>query len=65
MNKIFDLRSMIGTFFLVIGLLLFAYSFFSGVTLQRESDINRWCGVIFSLFGSGMLLSLLFASKEN
>lgn len=53
MNKLFDLRFVIGTFFLIVGLLLLLYGFFSS---ESDQSVNRWCGSIFSIFGFVMLL---------
>lgn len=52
MQKIFDLRFVIGAFFLIIGLLLLIYHFSS----TTPSAVNSWCGVIFSLFGVIMIV---------
>ena len=53
MNKLFDLRFVIGCFFLVVGLLLLVYGFFSSA---NDQSVNRWCGGIFVIFGLIMLL---------
>ena len=50
MNKLFDLRFVIGLFFLIIGILLIAYSFFI-----IGFAINQWSGSIFILFGAIMI----------
>jgi len=54
MNKILDLRFVIGVFFTLIGLLLVGYSFMG--SLENGQSINRWCGIIFSVFGIVMIL---------
>jgi EamA domain-containing membrane protein RarD len=51
MHHLFDLRFVIGLFFLVVGILLFLY----GAFFVKET-INIACGVIFILFGSSMLI---------
>lgn len=57
MNKLFDLRFVIGIFFLVIGLLLLLYHFISGDNNVGEtSNVNLWCGITFTIFGVVMLL---------
>lgn len=61
MNKLFDLRFVIGSFFLIIGILLLLHGLFSPET---EQTVNRWCGVIFSLFGV-MMLFLSFSKNSN
>jgi uncharacterized membrane protein len=53
-NKLFDLRFVIGSFFLVVGILLVIYSFFNETGQAR--DINLWCGISFSVFGVIMIL---------
>lgn len=49
-NKLFDLRFVIGSFFTIVGLLLLIYSFMDG------EAVNRWCGIIFILFGVFMIV---------
>ncbi|OQY95592.1 MAG: hypothetical protein B6D37_05310 [Sphingobacteriales bacterium UTBCD1] len=59
MNKLFDLRFVIGCFFLIVGILLLLYGFFSSAT---DQSVNRWCGGIFTLFG---LIMLLLSYRRN
>lgn len=54
MKKILDLRFVIGAFFTITGLLLFVYSF--GNQAGQAASVNRWCGVVFSVFGIIMVL---------
>jgi hypothetical protein len=62
MNKLFDLRFVIGSFFTVVGLLLLIYSFTSSgaandpQVLEHASAINRWCSIAFIIFGVVMIL---------
>ena len=60
MNKLFDLRFVIGSFFTVVGILLLGYSFTSGADNQQE--INRWCGIVFIVFG--ILMIVLSLQKD-
>jgi uncharacterized membrane protein HdeD (DUF308 family) len=61
MNRLFDLRFVIGAFFTIAGLLLLLYSF---ITHSNEpQNVNRWCGGIFLVFGLIMILFSL-SSKE-
>ncbi|HEX2607475.1 MAG TPA: hypothetical protein VHK91_08850 [Flavisolibacter sp.] len=53
MNKLLDLRFVIGAFFLIVGLLLLVYSFASKAADAQE--VNRWCGIVFALFGGLMV----------
>ena len=55
MNKLFDLRFVIGSFFTVVGLLLLVFSFVAGNTKDAET-INRWCGIAFVAFGVVMII---------
>jgi len=56
MSKLFDLRFVIGSFFLIVGLLLLVYSFVgSGLSAEGHS-INRWCGISFAVFGVIMII---------
>jgi uncharacterized membrane protein HdeD (DUF308 family) len=54
MNKILDLRFVIGVFFTVLGLILTAYSF--SVDDSTSESINRWCGMVFAVFGIVMIV---------
>lgn len=54
LNRLFDLRFIIGSFFSLVGLLLVIYGF--GVENDAHRDINRWCGVFFVVFGVVMIL---------
>lgn len=61
MNKLFDLRFVIGLFFLIIGLLLIGYSFLSDFT-EYKKEVNLYCGLLFSSFG---LLMLMLKQKNK
>lgn len=54
MNKLFDLRFVIGSFFSIVGLLLLIYGLASKV--REGQSINSWCGVLFLVFGVLMIL---------
>ena len=54
MNKLFDLRFVIGSFFLIVGILLLIYGFL--VETKQASDVNRWCGGFFVIFGVVMII---------
>lgn len=60
MNKFFDLRFVIGTFFLILGLMLVVYGLV--VFGQSHSDVNIICGVIFIIFSVFMIV---FSLKKN
>jgi hypothetical protein len=60
MNKLLDLRFIIGAFFSVIGMLLLGYSFLGYCTIDSVT-INRWCGIVFIAFG----LLMIFLSFQN
>lgn len=55
MNKLFDLRFVIGLFFLIIGFLLIGFGVFLG-SVEYEKEVNLYCGLLFALFGLIMLL---------
>jgi hypothetical protein len=55
MNKLFDLRFVIGLFFLIIGLLLIGYGFFLG-SVEYEKEVNLYCGLLFASFGLIMFM---------
>jgi len=54
MKKLFDLRFVIGIFFIVIGILILLYGFFDPVS--DPMAVNKWCGFVFTLFGVLMLI---------
>ena len=53
-NKLFDLRFVIGSFFLIVGILLVIYGFL--IETEHARDINRWSGITFSIFGVVMIV---------
>ncbi|HEY5461837.1 MAG TPA: hypothetical protein VIJ95_01160 [Hanamia sp.] len=54
MNKFFDLRFVIGAFFLVVGILLLIYSFTN--TTAVHAAVNRWSSIFFIVFAVVMML---------
>lgn len=60
MNRLLDLRFVIGVFFLVVGILLLIEGFVH--SQNGLEDINRWCGGIFCVFGIVMIV--LSSSKS-
>ena len=62
MNKFFDLRFVIGSFFTVVGILLIVYSF---LNKNETQDVNRWCGGIFIVFGLIMIILSYQKKKEE
>lgn len=62
MNKFFDLRFVIGIFFLAVGIILLIYSFFNeGVA---HAAVNRWSSVFFIVFAVVMII-LSFDKKPE
>lgn len=59
MNKFFDLRFVIGIFFLIIGIILLAYSFTNPAV--EHAAVNRWCAITFIIFAAFML----FLSRDR
>ena len=53
MNRLIDLRFVIGLFFFIVGMILLGYSFITNVV--DAIAINRWCGIVFIVFGAFML----------
>ncbi|HWJ90045.1 MAG TPA: hypothetical protein VNR87_02990 [Flavisolibacter sp.] len=56
MNKLFDLRFVIGTFFGLVGLLLLAYGFTTADDTFNAHAVNKWCGTLFVIFGVLMII---------
>jgi hypothetical protein len=54
MNKILDLRFVIGAFFTIVGLLLIGYAITSSEGAAQS--VNRWCGITFTIFGISMII---------
>jgi uncharacterized membrane protein len=54
LNKLFDLRFIIGSFFSIVGLLLLIYGFIN--ESSQANSVNRWCGGFFVLFGVVMII---------
>jgi len=54
MNKLFDLRFVIGCFFSIVGVLLLVYSLASKA--REGQTINSWCGGLFVVFGVVMIV---------
>jgi prolipoprotein diacylglyceryltransferase len=55
MNKLFDLRFVIGLFFTIIGIVILIYSFITTSDTNRQ-DINQWGSVSFIIFGIVMIV---------
>jgi uncharacterized membrane protein HdeD (DUF308 family) len=53
-NKFFDLRFVIGIFFLAVGILLLIYSFTNEKVIHAA--VNRWSSIFFIVFAVVMML---------
>ncbi|TAM97788.1 MAG: hypothetical protein EPN39_10580 [Chitinophagaceae bacterium] len=56
MKNIFDLRFIIGLFFLLVGIFLFITSFVSHPSTGKTETVNFWCGIVYIVFGIFMLI---------
>lgn len=56
MKNIFDLRFIIGLFFLLVGIFLFITSFVSHPMVGKTETVNFWCGIVYITFGIFMLI---------
>jgi len=61
MNKLLDLRFVIGLFFTVVGLMLLVFSLTSATV---HSPVNTWSGIVFTIFGVLMII-LSFQKDAN
>jgi len=61
MNKFFDLRFVIGIFFLAVGILLLLDSFANPTVMHAA--VNRWCGIVFMVFAL-IMIALAFGKKQ-
>ena len=65
LNKLFDLRFVIGSFFLLVGILLLAHSLISSDTTLNMQTVNRWCGIVFICFGVIMIVLSLQKDADD
>ncbi len=63
MKKFFDLRFVIGIFFLAVGILLLIYSFTNPSVAHPE--VNRWSAVFFIAFATIMILMAFDKKPED
>ena len=56
MNKLFDLRFVIGSFFGIVGVLLLIYGFTTADDASNAHVVNKWCGGVFVVFGVVMII---------
>ena len=63
MNKLFDLRFVIGSFFSIVGILLSIYGFF--IETENSGSVNKWCGIFFLLFGIVMIILSLRKDAQD
>ena len=54
MSKLFDLRFVIGAFFLVVGVMLLIYALVA--SYEAAQKVNLWCGAVFTAFGLFMVV---------
>jgi hypothetical protein len=62
MNKLLDLRFVIGVFFATLSVLLLGYSFFAAGLMDDAKAVNRWCGVALGVFG---VVMIILSFKKN
>ena len=62
MKKFFDLRFVIGIFFLVVGILLMIYSVLYKTPEGFNQSVNRGCAIFFIIF-SIIMIFLSFDKK--
>lgn len=62
LNKLFDLRFIIGSFFSIVAIILLVYGFL--IETGSARNVNRWCGAFFLIFGMIMIF-LSFRKDAN
>lgn len=62
MNKLFDLRFVIGAFFVIVSILLLVHRLTSGDDPQH---INKWTAVVFAAFGVLMIALSLVKDADD
>ena len=55
MKKLFDLRFVIGLFFLSMGIILMVYYFIATVEADMHPVVNKWSGGVYLIFGILMI----------
>jgi hypothetical protein len=55
MKKLFDLRFVIGLFFLSMGVILIGYYFMTDTNLSMHPTVNKWSGWVYFVFGVVMV----------
>lgn len=56
MKKMFDLRFVIGLFFLSMGILLELHYFFAEKDQLQDAPVNKWSGLVYLVFGCFMVI---------
>lgn len=62
MNKLFDLRFVIGAFFVIVSILLLVHRMTAGDDPQH---INKWTAVVFAAFGVLMIALSLVKDADD
>lgn len=62
MNKLLDLRFVIGLFFVILAVLLLGHSFLAADSTDDARSVNRLCGIVFGVFG--VLMVVLSLKKD-
>nr|WP_294993676.1 hypothetical protein [uncultured Sediminibacterium sp.] len=65
MKKLFDLRFVIGLFFLSMGVILIGYYFLTDINLEMHLTVNKWSGLVYLIFGVVMLRLSYSSSDPN
>lgn len=64
MNRLLDLRFVIGIFFIIVGLLLLIYHFTGKKDAAMDTAVNLNTGIVFLLFGVFMIFISLRKKVE-
>ncbi len=64
MKKLFDLRFVIGLFFLSMGVILIGYFLMTDTNMNMHPTVNKWGGLVYLIFGL-VMIRLSYGKSEE